>query len=139
MVSSPDKLLPDVVDACLGVFGVFWLQAWLAIEVDFQKSIVFPSERFLLPLLQYPIGIETAFDNILKGLESICSGNLYARGHGPVVLRRWTVEEGYRRESRGGVAGDEGNRASRVWHESERAADERAATKRSARESTLGW
>ena len=92
MVSSPDKLLPDVVDACLGVFGVFWLQAWLAIEVDFQKSIVFPSERFLLPLLQYPIGIETPLDNILKSLEGICSGNLYAGSHGSIGLE--TVDSG---------------------------------------------
>ena len=40
----------------------------------------------------------------LEGLEGVFHRVLDCGGHGP---RQWTIEEGYRRESRGGIDGDE--------------------------------
>lgn len=98
VVSLPNKLLPNVVDACLGVFGVLWLQVWCAIEFDLPMSIVFPTEHFLLPLLQYSIGVETPFENILEDLEGIFWRDLDRRGHWPTGLENVDSRGGLSRE-----------------------------------------
>jgi hypothetical protein len=46
--------------------------------------ITFPTKQLLLPLLQYPIGVDTSFENILQRSEGGLRWNLDPMGHDPM-------------------------------------------------------
>jgi hypothetical protein len=73
--------LSDVVDAGLGIISIQRLQEKFIIQNNLHHLIIFPAEHLLLPLLYYPIGIDTSFEKILKGFDCVLRWRLACRSY----------------------------------------------------------
>ena len=65
------EFLFNVVDVGLGIVGIQWLQELFIIQNNLYYLIIFLAEHLLLLLLSYSIGINTSFENILKGFDCV--------------------------------------------------------------------
>jgi hypothetical protein len=84
LASIPGEFLSDIVNAGLGIVGVYRLQELFVVQIRLHMSITFPVKHLLLPLLQYSVGVGTFFEDILEGFESVLRWNLNCGSHDPV-------------------------------------------------------